>query len=780
MTRSGKERAPRGKAGKPLPFAADGWDIAPAPIGAGGGFVTGVDVASDGSFMVCDTDVFNGYIRESGAAQWRSLLRQDNLATADYDPRPDNQAVLRAKTGSGANNGTYSTRIAPSDPKIIYTAWNAILYRSTDGGQNFRRTALPPKAFLADTGPSRRFRRSIDIHPRDPALVLVGTNGDGCYASDDGFATFRRLELPDTGKDLSGTPGRYLVAWGPDGGAWVHVFGAGLYHAPAGLAGQFLFAGGPATASCLVVGKDGAVHVCEYRTSNAPVPDALHILRDGRWRRASGSRNADQVAVDPFDPLHLVWVDENSANWRQSRDSGATSVDLGNERRGRGESAWLSESRIGIFPAQILFDPRCRGRLWVAEGVGVSYCDLPATPAQPVVFRDMNAGISEFVATCGISAAGNPTALLGVMDKGVWRVGEDGNDGWSYAPRPGRTPSPGSIAHLRSIDNAIDDPAFVVGLFQQEGSNGWSEDWGRSFTTFPPPAGQQSWLPGGDCAVSTRRNIMIAQANSGAAWWTKTGGQRSEDWHPVAFGGYSPVGSWINAYYVHRDCLAADKTRPGVFAALVNNIYKDSSNRDTVGRDIAGLWLNRNGGEGDWEQRAKGTLAPRGARGHTLSQFWQARLAYVPGHSGELLYANCEGRNLQDQLMWLKDDGAEIVGLPAYRLRAFDFGMAAPGAQRPAVYFYGTVGKVQGLYVSFDWFATTPVLISRFPNGSIDQVAAGLGLVGDMNRFGRCYLGFGGNGWVRTDLRTAPATSPATENPHLPISLWPSSGAAHG
>src|SRR3546814_862260 len=127
-----------------------------------------------------------------------------------------------------------------------------------------------------------------------------------------------------------------------------------------------------------------------------------------------------------------------------------------------------------------------------------------------------------------------------------------------------------------------------------------------------------------------------------------------------------------------------------------------SNNADAIGRDIAGLWVNRNGGEGDWEQRVKGTLAPRGARHHTLSQFWQARLAYVPGHSGELLYANCEGGNAHDQLMWLKDDGAEIVGLPAYRLRAFDFGMAAPGAARPAVYFYGTFDKVQGLYARLD------------------------------------------------------------------------------
>ena len=130
--------------------------------------------------------------------------------------------------------------------------------------------------------------------------------------------------------------------------------------------------------------------------------------------------------------------------------------------------------------------------------------------------------------------------------------------------------------------------------------------------------------------------------------------------------------------------------------------------------------------------------------------------------------------------MWLKDDGAEIVGLPAYRLRAFDFGMAAPGAARPAVYFYGTFDKVQGLYASFDWFATDPVLISRFPNNSIDYVSAGLGLVGDMNRFGRCYLGFGGNGWVRADLRSAARQSAATQYPSSPAMAHPGGRRDHG
>src|SRR3546814_17600818 len=129
----------------------------------------------------------------------------------------------------------------------------------------------------------------------------------------------------------------------------------------------------------------------------------------------------------------------------------------------------------------------------------------------------MNAGSAEVGATCGLTAPGNATALLGVMDKGLWRVGAEGNDGWSYSPLPGRSVNRSAVAHLRSIDNAADDPAFVVGLFPQDGSHGWSEDWGRTFTALAPPPGQPSGVPGGDCAGSTRRNNTHPHGQIGRA-----------------------------------------------------------------------------------------------------------------------------------------------------------------------------------------------------------------------------------------------------------------------
>lgn len=86
---------------------------------ADGGFVTGIDIVSDGSRMVCNSDVSNGDTREAGDARWRHLLRRDTLILADYNPRPDNSKIVRAKVGDGTNNGAYCTSIAPSNPRIF-------------------------------------------------------------------------------------------------------------------------------------------------------------------------------------------------------------------------------------------------------------------------------------------------------------------------------------------------------------------------------------------------------------------------------------------------------------------------------------------------------------------------------------------------------------------------------------------------------------------------------------------------------------------------------------
>lgn len=727
------------------------YEMRPAPTGSGGGFVTGIDIATDGSHMVCDTDVFNGYVRRADTSAWSLLLRSDNMPRREIDPIPNRVALLRAQVGNGANNGTFSTRVAPSAAGTIFTAWNGLLLRSTDTGQTFAITCLEPRQFLADTGPSRRFTRSIDIHPGNPDAVLVGTNGDGCYFSNDGFRQhFLTLDLPDTDSDYSGTPAPYLVAFAPDGIPYVHVYGTGLFHAPRGGEGQFLFLGGPATASCLsICPTTGAVYLCEFRTSNTQVKDALHVLQGGDWRRIAGSDNADQLAIDPHDPRHFIWANENGG-WFRTRDGGET-LEWSNVTawRGQGESGWLSCSSKRVYPSQVLFDPVVANRFWLAEGVGVNFADLDEEGEHELVLHDANNGIQELLATCGISAHGRPTNLLGVMDKGVWRV-EDGRvSTWHYCPHPGSESNLSAVAHMRSLDFATDDAEYLAGIFNQDGSNGYSEDWGLSWTPFPAPPGKAGWLPGGDIAVSERDNIVIAEANNGGLWFTKAGGRESTDWQPVRLRSDGEQESHaINAHYVQRDCLTADKTQPGTFAYLHNNDFV--SGRDGAGNWIhnpdAGIWVNRTGGEGNWEHTRVGVIGSN-PRLHT-AQFWQARLSYIPGRPGELLYsALIENDRPEFKLCWITKDGAgDLIELPPSMVRGFDFGMPITGAAFPSLWFWGMVDGRKGLYVTFDWFKTAPHFISSAPGGSIGGI--GDGLVADKNKFGRCYLGLKGNGWL--------------------------------
>lgn len=700
-------------------------------IGEGGGFVNSIAFGSN--FMVCDTDVFNGCIRYAGDDEWQNLLRSDNLAEDQWNPRPDNRAAITKEDRRGANNGTYQTWVAPDD--TIYTAWNGQLYRND--GDGFVPTILPPKAFLSDgPGISRYFTRAIESNPNNPAEVLVGTHNDGCYYSRDGFRKHvLELPLPPTVKDIQGTPAPYLVAWGQDGSAYVHVFGTGTYHAPDGPDGEWSLLGGPKHVSCLkVCPTTGHVFACEMRTDRNHVIDALWLF-DGEWSQVPGSKNAFQFAVDPNDPTHWVWTNENGGWWRQR--GGERIWNEVNFYAGDGEAAWLSNRARKIYVGCIEFDPVISERIWITEGTGVSYSDLAADP----VMHDMSNGISELITTCGLSAPSNPVMLVGCLDKPIW-LSENGHyTGWRY---PNQTKPDAGYGHCTSLDYAADDPQWIAAVCYGGTGNamsGWSENGGQSWQVLPPPPGQDRWVQGGDLAVSTKGNILIAEGNNGKVWGIKDGRH-----FPVSLTGEAQEEKAINAYYTLRDCLTADKTRPGTFAFLHNNAFENGrdENGNWIPNPHSGIWVNHEGGEGPWEHTFKGVIGT--VPGTHTAQYWQARLAYVPGFTGELLYSAYTGHaDGAKHLYWLKDDGREIVELPPLKLRSFDMGMPAEEGGRPSVWFWGTVGEVVGWYVTFDWFETFQLITER-PVNSIGEVSLSA-MMADRNSH-RCLIGMSGNGLV--------------------------------
>ena len=78
--------------------------------------------------------------------------------------------------------------VHPADPNIVYAGTHDGPYRSTDGGETWKRLDFPKGEQVW----------SILVHPQDPRIVFAGTSPIGVFRSDDGGDSWRRLATPNT------------------------------------------------------------------------------------------------------------------------------------------------------------------------------------------------------------------------------------------------------------------------------------------------------------------------------------------------------------------------------------------------------------------------------------------------------------------------------------------------------------------------------------------------------------------------------------------------------
>ena len=715
--------------------------IAPVPLG-GTGSVTGIDISPDGKRLVCRTDVGNGYVRERSDPAWRPLFSPSTMLQSDYDPLP-------AYAGKADAEGVAGIRMAPSNSDVIFASFHGFIWKSVDGGKSIRRTALPQKTMLTNTGRQRLYNRTIDIHPRDPRRVVVGTWGEGVWHSNDGGDHWEQANLPPAGKSPGGEPGLYFVAFDPTATdrLYSYVTGVGLFRSDTGPGGIFsALPGGPMVCSSLVIGPDGTAFLCEPTPAEKGGKVWLYLTKTG-WTSTQPEGEMFTIAVDPGNPKRLLAGASNNF-FMDSVDGGRTFRALGAAiwNRNGGEARW-TRGLNSIFPQEIVIDPIEKGLLWIAQGAGVAKGRIAGSGYQ---VEDWSAGIEEMVAVATLCVPGGKTFLSG-WDKSFWRVDDltAYNNDFRYPLLSGKVHDASFVAHCSYMDFAGDDPRFMVGIAATTGvsSPGYSANGGDSWQAFKgtPTTG---WGLGGCIAASTKKNFVLLPSNNATGAYTLDGGAT---WLPIKLDGASPTGGFANAYYVTRKNISADKTRSGTFA-LVYTVINDQG----YGNPLGGVWLTRDGGK-TWDPVLKGVVStgnpdPKAvmADGRDARQFWQCQIEYVPGRSGELVYTP-HADFADDQFFWSQDDGKSWSELhrKIRNVTAFGLGKAAPGQARPAVYFWGAVDKKVGLYVSFDWFATPPRLLTRYPSQLLAQVCT---VAADPDRFGRAYVGTTGAGWVRIDV----------------------------
>jgi photosystem II stability/assembly factor-like uncharacterized protein len=715
--------------------------LAQVPLG-GGGFVTGIDISKDGQRFVCRTDVANAYVRDARDGFWRPMFSPTTMQQGDYDPLP-------GLNGKADGQGVAGICIAPSNKDIIVASFYGFVWKTVDGGRSIRRTRLAQKSMPANAGLQRLYNPTIDIHPRDPNQILVGTTGDGVWFTTDGGAKWGRAKLPETGKSIDEQPGINLVLFDARNDKRVYVFvtGSGLYCSDDGPGGSFrLLAGGPVTCANLVQGADNRIYVCEQLKGQAG--QLWSHLPGSGWNAAKLDHEAAALAADPLRPTRLVACDSNGY-FMVSDDGGNSWQSIGGAEwsASSGEVGWTRELTT-MFPAQIKFDPVGPNRLWIAQGVGVARA-LVAGPKYRM--DDWSAGIEELCTVAAVSPPGGAT-VVSALDKPFWRIdhiGSYSND-FRYPVASGGGHDPDLVTFGSFLDFAGDDSKFLAGIVGTTGRSGpgYSSDGGRTWTAFDdvPTTG---WGQGGCIAASTKNNIVLLPSNNGTGIYTLDGGKT---WSPISLDGAKPTSGFANAYYVARKNLTADKTRPGTFAL----VYTVIRNGNSYGEPLGGVWVTRDGGR-TWTQVLQGVISagshdPRVVRasGADERQFWQCQLDYVPGRPRELIYTPHSDYK-SDPFYWSKDDGQNWSEFdPNIRnVSCFGFGKAPPGQSRPAVYFWGALDGKDGLYGSWDWFQTAPRLITRFPSQMLAKPSF---VAGTPDELGRIYVGTSCAGVIRVDV----------------------------
>jgi hypothetical protein len=717
--------------GRPVPGETYQW--AHVAVG-GGGFITGLSFDASGQTFVIRTDVYGAYVWDKSGDRWVQM------ATADAFPGVD-------RVQSGIADGAYEIAVAPSDRNRIYLAIKGMVYRSDDRGAHFRVTGAG-NPFPLQWDANGEFRLGgpfMAVDPANPGLVLLGTPQSGLWRSADGGASWRRVDSLVPGAAF-GKP-RAPMIWfeqseggKPTGRIWAMN------------AGQGMMVSSDHGASFARLSSDLAQPMTLRRGTFDRhgvffgIDDASHTVwkfAGGHWQdltRQSGLPSIDYAAITASHDADLVVMFSQSGQGFASVDGGQHWSNVAHAVSvGEGDPPWLKVSDVSYFAtADVQFDPKVPGRLWVAAGTGVFYADFHAGSAV-VQWVSLSRGIEELVANDIVQPTGQ-SPIFGGWDFGLRVMGR--LDRYPATFGPNERP----LISVQEMDWSPSQPATIItnasdarlNCCTEDGNSvmaGYSDDGGwrwTKFATLPVPPGTGPDDPRrmsfGSIAVSAGSpdNIVWEPAFNRAPFYTL---DRGRTWQEVVLPGASgPLTGSFQVMFYQRKTVAADRVKPGVFY-----LYHSG---DGGNLQLAGLWRTGDGGV-HWEHVYSGEIAP--------ASNMAAKLRPVPGHAGNLFFT-AGFPHVSDTGLRRSTDGGQTwqVVPDVTRVDDIAFGKAAPGADYPAIYISGKVQESYGIWRSVD-NARSWQRLTEFPAMTLDWVTA---IAADPDVFGRVYLGYKGSGWI--------------------------------
>lgn len=714
--------------------------FSPLQIGAGG-FLTGLDIAPDGT-MVIRTDTFGAY--KWNGTGWTQLLTIGAM--------PSGEAGHTA-TGDWLSEGVYEIVIAPSNSLRFYMIYRGRVFVSNDRGNNWTKTNFTAVSNCDpnDQGsPGRTTAQRMAVDPNNADVCYVGTPSDGLWQTLDAGVTWTQIASVLTATSISGGmivcfDSASSVVSGKTQTIYVSSYGRGVYVSTNGGTSWTLTTSGPTTHRHTIC-RNGILWL---------VDDAVNGLNKytGTWTAGfvvDGSQNTKCVSldIDPSNSSRIVVIGEGgyisvSTNGGTSfsgwpAGGGASGM---TRSAGAGEPAWLAWTKEDFMSAgNIRFHPTNSNELWFAEGIG-AWVSNPPNTAIANAWSAKSQGIEQLVANGVISPPGG-VPLVFAWDRPIFRV----NNPLSYPATHGPTRN-NAIELASSADWASSDPGCIVLISNVHGSDvsGKSNDGGGTWANFGtvPPNSSTSDL-GGCIAASTNQNfVWIGAQNSLSLYYTTDGGVT---WNASSITGPVTTG-YSNSAFIDRQILCSDRVSANTFYLY----YNGTANSDGAGTgadgSIAGIYKSTNSGA-SWSKVFSGRMNGNSNTGFSQS-FYAAKLRSVPGQSGHLFFtAGDVGGSISGALSRSTNAGVTWSAVAGVT-EALDvgFGAAFPGQSYPAVYVAGWVGGTTeadyGIWRSIDNCATWTKLTS-YPNGNFDFVKC---ISGDSNTYGTVYVGFIGSGW---------------------------------
>lgn len=686
----------------------------------GGGFITGIISHKTSGDVYCRTDVGGAYRWDAANSKWIPLLDWNSEDETTYqgvealavDPQNANNVYLFAGTD-------------------YFNSGKTAILKSTDKGNTFSIVEVTSKFKTHGNALGRGNGERLAVDPNNGNVLFCGTRSNGLWKSTDGGSSWTQAWSGVT--TTSNGNGICFVVFDPSsvsGGVtktiYIGVSRTGANNIYKSTDGGSTFTAIQPDNSFMphraVLSSDNSTLYVTLADSEGPsngTSGRVYKLATatGTWTNITPNGNNypyGGVSVDPTNKNRVIVSTVNVWSNNQFGYTWADFIFLSTD----GGSTWTSKltptstlntngigwiAGSGIHWADCIdFDPSNTARVRVMSGNGLFTCD--DVNASTTSWKFDVKGLEETVTLDAISIPGGPF-IIGVGDQ----AGAVYSDIYAY---PSKIMTPAASSNS-GVAYAANNPNKVVRVTDKIY---YSADQGASWTQAASINGTY-----GKVALSADGNTILHcpggasttyySTNNGGSW-TSTGVTNVQNAQPIA--------DYVNTnkFYIYN---------PGSGQLLVS-----------TNKGVSFTASSSNPGSG-------GSI----------------RATAVSGNEGHVWVA------LPNGLTYTTNSGTSWTTVPNVTYcKAVGFGKAATGATYPAVYIWGTVSGVKGMFRSTNQGASW----TRINDDAHEWGGVGNGnfVMGDMNVYGRAYMATVGRGLVVIESGGGSCT-PTAITPHVQI-----------